>query len=129
MLNAFVAHCLEIPAITRLKGRNNLENSYRSRIIERLDNQIRKGIAKYGQQLENNKAHVFERLEHLAQELTDALQYIEWIKEALSLNMKCYFSGEDFLPGDRLVVVTDYLGERVIIKEKYYNAYMAGETM
>lgn len=43
--------------------------------------------------------------------------------------MKCYHSGEDFRPGDKLIVVTDYLGERVIIKEKYYEEYMGGEKV
>lgn len=59
------------------------EDRYRKRIIERLDKQRAKGFNKYGQCLENNEASINERLEHLAQELTDALEYIEWIKEEI----------------------------------------------
>lgn len=54
---------------------------YLDRIIDRFKSQRKKGIDKYGQVLENNHAPLFERLEHLAQELTDGLMYIEWIKE------------------------------------------------
>lgn len=58
-----------------------MEDRYRQRIIERLDKQRKKGVKKYGGTLETNKAGMLERLEHLAQELTDGLEYIEWIKE------------------------------------------------
>ena len=60
------------------------ENIYTARINARLSAQIAKGMAKYGQPLEHNLASQSERLEHLAQELTDGLMYIEWIKDAQS---------------------------------------------
>lgn len=55
---------------------------YQARIFERFHAQRAKGIGKYGQPLEDNPASIDERLEHLAQELTDGLMYIEWIKAA-----------------------------------------------
>ena len=54
---------------------------YLDRIIARFKSQRKKGIDKYGQVLENNHAPMLERIEHLAQELTDGLMYIEWMKE------------------------------------------------
>lgn len=57
------------------------DNKYREPIIERVDSQTMKGIDKYGTVLPQNKAPMPERLEHVAQELTDGLVYIEWIKE------------------------------------------------
>jgi len=57
-------------------------NIYRRRIIERLDQQIDKGKSKYGYQLQDNVELTFkERTEHLSEELTDGLQYIEHLKE------------------------------------------------
>lgn len=54
---------------------------YKDRIDARFEAQERKGIEKYGQVLEDNHGNLDYRLEHLAQELTDALMYVEWIKE------------------------------------------------
>lgn len=59
-------------------------DNYMKAILERFENQRNKGIEKYGQVLEQNNAPIGERLEHLAQELTDGLAYIEWIKECLA---------------------------------------------
>lgn len=56
---------------------------YLDNIIARFKRQEAKGLAKYGQTLEDNQARVIERLEHLAQELTDALMYIEWVMEQI----------------------------------------------
>jgi len=53
---------------------------YLMRIISRFKAQQEKGIVKYGQLVEENPASREERLEHLAQELTDGLMYIEWTK-------------------------------------------------
>jgi hypothetical protein len=39
-------------------------------------------MLKYGISLEQNHGPFAYRLEHLAEELTDGLQYIEWIKES-----------------------------------------------
>jgi hypothetical protein len=62
---------------------------YLTSIINRFENQIKKGMNKYGQPLEENTDEIVERLEHLAEELTDGLMYIEWIKEMVSGCGKC----------------------------------------
>lgn len=61
-----------------------LDLLYRQRIIERLDQQTDKGIKKYGQVLnQNDKLTVNERIDHLAEELTDALVYLEHLRESV----------------------------------------------
>lgn len=55
--------------------------NYRRAIVARIDAQTTKGIEKYGQTLEHNPAGILTRLDSLAEELTDALAYIEWAKE------------------------------------------------
>lgn len=52
---------------------------YRQPIINRLDNQTRKGIEKYGNTIDRagHLRNGIERLEYLAEELTDGLVYIE----------------------------------------------------
>jgi len=55
--------------------------NYRQAIMKRIDAQTTKGIEKYGQTLEYNPAGAVERLNSLAEELTDTLAYIEWAKE------------------------------------------------
>lgn len=59
-------------------------SNYLANIVERFNMQVQKGIGKYGQVLEQNNTSISARLEHLAQELTDGLAYIEWAKEYLS---------------------------------------------
>ncbi len=54
---------------------------FKDRIDARFEAQQQKGIEKYGQIVEDNHGDFDYRLEHLAQELTDGLQYIEWLKE------------------------------------------------
>jgi len=61
--------------------RGDLQPKYLDRIIDRFHRQERKGLDKYGQILEKNNDHILSRLEHLAEELTDGLYYIEWIKD------------------------------------------------
>lgn len=56
---------------------------YLDAIINRFRAQEAKGVLKYGQPLEQNHGDMQYRLEHLAQELTDGLYYLEWIKEQL----------------------------------------------
>lgn len=56
--------------------------AYRQPIIDRVDNQTRKGIKKYGGTIEK-AGHLrsgLQRLEYLAEELTDGLVYIEDLK-------------------------------------------------
>lgn len=61
----------------------DLDTRYLDRILNRFHQQEWKGIHKYGQVLEQNHGDPFYRLEHLAEELTDGLMYIEWIKDYL----------------------------------------------
>lgn len=57
---------------------------YRQGIINRLDRQTEKGIEKYGTVLSDyDKMKAIDRLEHLAEELTDGLVYIEHIIQGL----------------------------------------------
>lgn len=60
-----------------------MNNPYWERICAISDRQREKGMKTYGQGLEVNKAPIMERLEHIQEELMDALYYIEWLKDAL----------------------------------------------
>jgi hypothetical protein len=55
---------------------------FKERVDARFEAQERKGIEKYGHPLEDNHGSFDYRLEHLAQELTDGLMYVEWLKES-----------------------------------------------
>lgn len=58
-------------------------NEYRNRIIDMMDKQRKKGIEKYNVTLEENVTlSTTQRIEHLQEELIDALQYCEHLKEA-----------------------------------------------
>lgn len=54
---------------------------FKDRIDTRFKAQEQKGVLRYGQVLEQNHGSLEYRLEHLAQELTDSLMYVEWLKE------------------------------------------------
>lgn len=57
---------------------------YWARVCEKQRQQTEKGLTKYGMTLEDNtKLTVCERLNHLEEELIDALMYIEHLKEKL----------------------------------------------
>ena len=62
-------------------------NETRDPIIEAVVAQYRarstRGIAKYGTTLAENNATLIERLEHLKQELMDAVNYIEWTQRLI----------------------------------------------
>lgn len=60
------------------------KNPYWERICRLSERQRAKGMETYGQGLENNPAAITERLNHLEEELIDALMYCEWIKEWLA---------------------------------------------
>ena len=62
-------------------------NPYWERICKLSEKQRAKGMSKYGQGLENNPDGIVKRIEHLEEELIDALMYCEWIKD--------YFLGDD----------------------------------
>jgi hypothetical protein len=58
------------------------DNKYIKPITARVVKQTQKGIEKYGTVLPLNGAPILERFEHVQQELTDGLQYNEWLMEA-----------------------------------------------
>lgn len=60
-----------------------MNNPYWERICAISDRQREKGMKTYGKGLEGNKAPIMERLEHIQEELMDALYYIEWLKDAM----------------------------------------------
>lgn len=63
-------------------------NEYRNRIIDMMDKQRKKGIEKYNVTLEENVTlSTAQRIEHLQEELIDALQYCEHLKEANKDNL------------------------------------------
>ena len=65
------------------------ESTYLKSIIARFGRQKAKGINKYGKPLEQNDREVVEAMEYLAEELTDALMYLEEVKEKLQTNSGC----------------------------------------
>lgn len=56
---------------------------YWDNVSELAKRQREKGLSKYGITLEQNKDEVFARINHLQEEMIDALMYCEWLKEAL----------------------------------------------
>lgn len=56
----------------------------KERAKSRIDAQTQKGEEKYGMLLDENQAPVDQRLDHLAEELADGLQYVEWIKDEIN---------------------------------------------
>lgn len=63
--------------------KSNTANPYWERITATAERQREKGMAEYGQGLEENPADMVTRLTYLEEELIDALMYCEWIKEKL----------------------------------------------
>lgn len=59
-------------------------NPYWDRITRLAEKQREKGLETYGQGLEDNQSHVFDRLNHIEEELIDALMYLEWLREGLN---------------------------------------------
>ena len=60
-----------------------MSNPYWNNICSIAEKQRAKGIETYGKGLEENKADIITRIEHLEEELVDALMYCEWIKEQI----------------------------------------------
>ncbi len=60
-----------------------MSNPYWKNICSLAEKQRSKGIATYGQGLEANPADVVARINHLQEELIDALMYCEWIKDTI----------------------------------------------
>lgn len=60
----------------------NQTNTYRDAIVAMIDRQRAKGLEKYGQTLEDNTTLTnCQRIEHAQEELVDALQYLEHLKQ------------------------------------------------
>ena len=64
-------------------NRGELNGPYWKYIEDLATRQRMKGVANYGQVIEDNPMTIRERLEYLEEELIDALFYIEHIKEWL----------------------------------------------
>jgi hypothetical protein len=60
-----------------------MSNPYWNNICAFADRQRQKGLETYGKGLEENKAGIIARIEHLEEELIDALMYCEWIKDKM----------------------------------------------
>lgn len=60
-----------------------MSNPYWNNICAIADRQRQKGLETYGKGLEENKADIIARIEHLEEELVDALMYCEWIKDQI----------------------------------------------
>ena len=58
-------------------------NPYWNNICAIAERQRKKGMETYGKGLEDNKADIIARIEHLEEELVDALMYCEWIKDSV----------------------------------------------
>ena len=58
-------------------------NPYWERVSAIADRQREKGISTYGQGIEKNPADIIKRIDHLQEELVDALMYCEWIKDVV----------------------------------------------
>lgn len=61
-----------------------MNNPYWERITKVAETQREKGLETYGQGLEENNDHVFARLNHIEEELIDALMYLEWLRDGLN---------------------------------------------
>ena len=66
-----------------------MSNPYWENICSLAEKQRSKGIATYGQGLEANPADVVARINHLQEELIDALMYCEWIKDTIVPCQEC----------------------------------------
>lgn len=68
--------------ISAVQNKDTPENAYRDAIVRLIDRQRAKGMEKYGQTLEENTTLTTEqRIEHAQEELVDALQYLEHLKQ------------------------------------------------
>ena len=56
-------------------------NPYWKNVCAIAERQRAKGLSTYGHGLEMNPADIIDRINHLQEELVDALMYCEWIKD------------------------------------------------
>jgi uncharacterized protein (DUF2164 family) len=73
--------CIE--HINRTLDKDRMNNPYWENICKLQDRQRKKGIETYGQGLEDNHQPVLVRIQHIEEELIDALMYLEWLKDKL----------------------------------------------
>jgi hypothetical protein len=66
-----------------------MNNPYWGNICAIAERQRKKGIETYGKGLEMNPADVITRIEHLQEEMIDALMYCEWIKDIIIGTANC----------------------------------------
>lgn len=105
--------------------------NYLSRIIARFERQKAKGIAKYGQPLEQNNREVLEAIEAIAEELTDGLMYLEEVKEKLQNKGVKYnwISVKDELPQNGQEILTYYYDKAFDIHQIYTLEYFYKGTV
>ena len=118
------------PKHTQVNHRHNV-SIYLDRISERFHRQTEKGLEKYGVLLEDNQDLGFdERIEHLAEELTDGLQYIEHLKELMgnhsqalmdAISELIILSSRNNIPGEEIKKIAQSLNNS--LKELYGNAH------
>ena len=98
-----------------------MNNPYWKNICAIAERQRAKGIATYGQGIEMNPADVITRIEHLQEELVDALMYCEWIKDGIK-GTGNWIPVTERLP-DRECIAIGYQNEMVIgyISENRYS--------
>lgn len=72
---------------TKAEDKPKPKNPYWDRVCKLQDKQREKGIRTYGQGLEDNHEPVVKRIQHIEEELVDALMYLEWLKDALGGNI------------------------------------------
>ena len=63
-------------------------NPYWENITAIANKQRKKGLRDYGQGLEDNPAPILDRIQHIEEELVDALMYLEWLKESVESGRK-----------------------------------------
>jgi hypothetical protein len=68
---------------------NKREIEFRDPVVERVvDSRSDVGFAKYGITLENDKSNIFQWINHLQEELMDAVLYLQKLKETTTEEMQ-----------------------------------------
>lgn len=83
----YYKECKEAYEILTYGTKEKPTNPYWDRVCKLQDKQREKGIRTYGQGLEDNHEPVVKRIQHIEEELVDALMYLEWLKDALGGNI------------------------------------------
>lgn len=77
-----------------------MANRYWDNICAIANTQRGKGLDTYGKGLEENQADIITRIEHLEEELVDALMYCEWIKDYVDAVPVVHGAWEDAYGGE-----------------------------